>query len=280
MRRAHPEVRFIYTLAAGDRNKAVFVVDAEEDGSPDKNNLGDGFFLDNELHCVLTGREVDSLALLRRRVRGVVDEVGAVARPYGTIVAAVAVDIPALHGVEIPGHLARGPSRVVDAATARLTRAEIDSITDGLTGLYNHRYVHERLAEELVRASREDTELSLLFCDLDNFKEYNDRFGHSAGDRALRAVARIIERCVRSVDLICRYGGEEFVVVLPEIGGRGALEVAERIRAAVESAEGLSEGRALTVSIGVAMYPTDAGQQGRAHRPGRLEHVSGEARRP
>jgi diguanylate cyclase (GGDEF)-like protein len=236
----------------------VFVVDAEEDGSPDKNNLGDEFFLDHNLQCILTGRHVDSLVFFADEFGVWLTTAVPLCDRNGVIVAAVAVDVPALDGVEIPGNLVRGPSRVVDAATVRLTRAEIDSITDGLTGLYNHRYIHERLAEELARASREHTELSLLFCDLDNFKQFNDRFGHSAGDRALRTVAGIILGCVRSIDLVGRYGGEEFTVVLPEIDSRGTLEVAERIRAAVENTQALSEGGSLTVSIGVARYPTDA----------------------
>ena len=258
LRLENPPIRFIYTQAFGGRDKAVFVVDAEEDGSPDKNNLGDEFFLDHNLQCILTGRHVDSLVFFADEFGVWLTTAVPLCDRNGVIVAAVAVDVPALDGVEIPGHLVRGPSRVVDAATVRLTRAEIDSITDGLTGLYNHRYIHERLAEELARASREHTELSLLFCDLDNFKQFNDRFGHSAGDRALRTVAGIILGCVRSIDLVGRYGGEEFTVVLPEIDSRGTLEVAERIRAAVESTHELSEGGALTVSIGVARYPTDA----------------------
>jgi len=108
------------------------------------------------------------------------------------------------------------------------------------------------------RSTKEGTELSVLFLDVDYFKLYNQRHGHSAGDRALRSVARVIGSCVRRIDMVGRYGGEEFVVVLPECGAQVALEVAERIRRGVELAEEPVDGRRLTVSIGVATYPSDA----------------------
>lgn len=110
----------------------------------------------------------------------------------------------------------------------RLSRAEVDAITDGLTGLYNHRYLHERLAEELDRALREGLSASLLCCDLDFFKDYNERHGHAAGDDALRSTARILEKCRRRADLIARYGGEEFMVVLLEAADR-AKSMAKRL---------------------------------------------------
>lgn len=267
VRDAHPPVRFITTQAFSGRSKVVLVVDSEEDGSADKTHLGEEFFLDEELQCVLTGREPDLLALFADEFGVWLSKSEPLRDREGRIVAAVAVDIPALDGVEMAGHMPVGPSSVVDAASARFVRAEIDSITDGLTGLYNHRYLHERLGEEVARAAKEGTELSLLFLDLDHFKQYNDRHGHRAGDRALRTVARTLERCVRRIDLVGRYGGEEFVVVLPESGTQAALETAERIRRAVEEAEGPEGaqepqkpwgGPGLTVSIGVATFPADA----------------------
>ncbi len=224
VRDAHPPVRFITTQAFSGRNKVVLVVDGEEDDSPDKTHLGEEFFLDEELQCVLTGREPDLVALFADEFGVWLSKSEPLRDREGRIVAAVAVDVPALDGVEMVGHVPLGPSAVVDAASARFIRAEIDSITDGLTGLYNH---HRR--------------------------------GHSAGDRTLRAVARVMERSVRRVDLVGRYGGEEFVVVLPESGTPAALEVAERIRRAVEAAEEPVDGQALTVSVGVATFPADAG---------------------
>jgi len=117
---------------------------------------------------------------------------------------------------------------MLQTAAVRLSRAEIDAITDALTGLYNHRYLHERLSEELVRSRERGQPLSVLFCDLDHFKLYNDRNGHSAGDAALREVAHIIEQSVRSVDIAARYGGEG---VRPRAGRDGAPGRARRRRA-------------------------------------------------
>jgi diguanylate cyclase (GGDEF)-like protein len=146
---------------------------------------------------------------------------------------------------------------MLQSAAIRFSRAEVEAITDGLTGLYNHRYLHERLQEELVRARRRDSKLSLLFFDCDDFKTYNDSYGHKAGDAALARIARITETCSRRIDLAARYGGEEFVLALVDTGAAGAFTVAERIRGEVE-ASSVKGGRPLTVSIGVVTYPDDA----------------------
>jgi diguanylate cyclase (GGDEF)-like protein len=147
----------------------------------------------------------------------------------------------------------------VGSATARLGKARVDAVTDGLTGLYNQRYFKQRLAEESARAADLGTPLSLLFCDLDDFKGFNDRHGHAAGDRALRAVASTMLRSLRQVDMAARYGGEEFTVILIDTEPAGALDVAERIRggvAALTPDHGVAA--ALSVSIGVASFPAHA----------------------
>ena len=118
------------------------------------------------------------------------------------------------------------------------------------------RQLHERLTEELSRARHESHGVALLFCDLDFFKDFNDRLGHAAGDTALQATARIIESCTRRADLVARYGGEEFVVVLPGAAEAEAVEIAGRVRAAVAEHHHGSGG--LTISIGVATYPDAA----------------------
>ena len=146
---------------------------------------------------------------------------------------------------------------ILQSAAARLSRAEIDAITDALTGLYNHRYLHERLSEELHRGRESGHPLSVLFCDLDNFKQYNDANGHSAGDAVLREIAHLIEQSVRNVDVAGRYGGEEFVVLLVETDKDAALLVAERIRERIREAGFEAGGQPLTVSVGVATCPDD-----------------------
>ena len=108
------------------------------------------------------------------------------------------------------------------------------AITDGLTGLYNHRYFYDRLAQEVARAQRYELPLSLLMIDIDDFKHFNDRFGHRAGDALLRELGTVLESQTREqVDLVARYGGEEFAIILPSTGsGRGSAGA--RLRDAVQ----------------------------------------------
>jgi len=122
--------------------------------------------------------------------------------------------------------------------------------TDSLTGLCNRRALGERLAAEIVRARRYDSPLSALLMDVDQFKQYNDAFGHLAGDHVLQTVGAVLNAQARITDLAARYGGEEFVVVLPETDAFGALVVAERIRRAMEAHAWPL--RAVTISIGVS----------------------------
>lgn len=124
------------------------------------------------------------------------------------------------------------------------------SLTDSLTGIFNHRALHQKLDEEIARAVRYQTPLSLLFIDVDRFKLYNDTFGHPAGDRALQKIALLLQQHGRSSDMIARHGGEEFAVLLPQTDQKGALASAEGLRAAIESAAWPL--RPITVSIGVA----------------------------
>jgi diguanylate cyclase (GGDEF)-like protein len=104
------------------------------------------------------------------------------------------------------------------------------AITDGLTGLYNHRYFYDRLAQDVARAQRYDLPLSLLMIDIDDFKSYNDRHGHRAGDRLLRELGRVLKVQTRQqIDLVARYGGEEFAIILPSTGMAGATRAGERL---------------------------------------------------
>jgi diguanylate cyclase (GGDEF)-like protein len=136
------------------------------------------------------------------------------------------------------------------------------AITDELTGLYNYRYLQQRLDEEIERARRYHKDLSLLMIDADDFKLFNDTHGHPAGDVALADLAHVLQRSVREVDVVTRYGGEEFSVILPETDAAGAFVVAEKVREAVsryEFADADGERTAhFTVSLGLATYPAHA----------------------
>lgn len=133
--------------------------------------------------------------------------------------------------------------------------------TDGLTGLYNHRQFKKMLKEEMGRARRHQKPLALIMFDVDNFKQFNDTYGHPNGDKALLVVTEILEGSLRECDIVFRYGGEEFIAILPETIIDDAIIAAERARHAieVESPDRLSEfaGTGLTVSVGVACYPID-----------------------
>jgi two-component system cell cycle response regulator len=135
--------------------------------------------------------------------------------------------------------------------------------TDDLTRVYNHRVLVPRLTEEVSRAARHGTPLSLLMLDLDHFKHVNDRYGHVVGDEVLRGFVDRVRAEVRQHDLFIRRGGEEFLLIMPSTGGEEALTVAERIRARVASSPIETQKRGpvdLTVSIGVATWaePDDA----------------------
>jgi len=131
------------------------------------------------------------------------------------------------------------------------------AITDSLTEMFSRRYLLERLGEELARARKINYRFCFLMIDIDNFKDYNDRYGHLVGDAVLREVALEIKENVRQVDLVGRYGGEEFSVVLTETDLNQAKIVAERIRKAVGAREikVYDERLKVTISIGISIFP-------------------------
>jgi diguanylate cyclase (GGDEF)-like protein len=137
-----------------------------------------------------------------------------------------------------------------------------EASTDGLTGLYNYRYFINVLQQEFKRALRYTRPLALLMIDIDYFKHYNDTNGHLAGDNTLQTVAALIKECCRDVDIVVRYGGEEFAVLLPETSAQEAKDIAERIRKNIECYPfpngNLQPNGKLTISIGISGFPDDA----------------------
>lgn len=131
------------------------------------------------------------------------------------------------------------------------------AVTDELTALYNHRYFFQRLREEFKRASRHQTPLSCIMCDIDDFKLINDLYGHPQGDKVLQETARLIRQCSRETDIAARYGGEEFALILPHTTAEQAMLLAQRIRQAIKNFtfSGLKEGQVVTVSLGIATSP-------------------------
>jgi two-component system, cell cycle response regulator len=155
------------------------------------------------------------------------------------------------------GTILQGPAQALDNALL-LRRSEALSVTDDLTQLYNSRYLNQVLRREAKRASRSGRPLSLLFLDLDGFKGINDNHGHQAGSRALVEAAAVIRRCARETDVVARFGGDEFAIVLPDTGSEGAAAVGDRVRERLSvhpflESNGLK--LRLTASVGVATLP-------------------------
>ncbi|HKA24621.1 MAG TPA: sensor domain-containing diguanylate cyclase [Candidatus Eisenbacteria bacterium] len=153
--------------------------------------------------------------------------------------------------------LATATSLAMD--NARLSQSlQRVAITDDLTQVYNYRFLRTALRREMKRSSRSRTPFTLLMVDVDHLKEYNDKFGHLRGSRVLRELARVLARRVRGMDLVAKYGGDEFTVILPETGRSGGQLVAERIRASVAAHQfpRVNPGD-ITVSVGIALFPED-----------------------
>jgi diguanylate cyclase (GGDEF)-like protein len=133
---------------------------------------------------------------------------------------------------------------------------------DGLTGLWNHRVIVERLSQEMIRSLREGTPLSVILADIDHFKKVNDSFGHLAGDLVLKEVGNVFMQCLRPYDCVGRYGGEEFLMILPNCGIENALLRGEQLRAAVESARILDGETMLQVTISFGVVSIFRSQEG------------------
>ncbi len=201
---------------------------------------------------------------LRRRLRGEVDQVDYVFRAQRKDGAAINVE---LHGgvIDIDGKLVL-ISVAMDVTERTRAEREVQALQlqlreqsthDALTGLYNRRYLEENLGRELIRAKRDGHCVSIVMGDLDHFKAVNDRYGHLAGDAALRVFAELMKYNSRGSDIYCRYGGEEFLLVLPGMTERTAFERAEQLRQAIAEKPVKFGGIdiAITASFGVSAFP-------------------------
>ena len=128
--------------------------------------------------------------------------------------------------------------------------------TDTLTSLWNYGYFQYKLDEEIMKARSDNRKISVLMVDIDNFKKFNDTFGHQAGDEALKNIATNIRRSARKIDIACRYGGEEFSFILPDTSKEEATTIAERMRTTISHTTIMNY--TFTISIGVASFPEDA----------------------
>jgi len=261
VRDANPPTHFLTTQARLAR-RYVVVVDGEEN-ERERSPLGADIFPDEVLQVLpqaLAGEDPQVNALFADQFGVWVTGLAPIRDAHGETIAVVAADLPPFAGAESGGlRMASQDSlaSILQTAAVHSSQTDIDTISDGLTGLYNHRYLHDRLREELIRAGEAEAPLSLLFCDIDHFARFNEELGHRAGDNALRSVAHVLEQSIRNVDLAARFGGEEFVVALLETDARGAFEVAERIRERIRETWIAPSQDPLSISIGVVTFPGD-----------------------
>jgi diguanylate cyclase (GGDEF)-like protein len=162
----------------------------------------------------------------------------------------------------VSNYVSRRDMEQIDQQTQQLRESEARllelSVRDPLTGLFNRRYLEETLEREFNRAARKNLSLGVVMLDIDQFKRFNDAHGHAAGDAVLKAISEVLRGQVRGSDIACRYGGEEFMLIMPEAGLDAARERAERLRVAAKGLHAQFEGRrleAVTLSLGVAAFP-------------------------
>ena len=156
------------------------------------------------------------------------------------------------HDLELLDAIVPQIAVAIDRTTLKDMAGEFEqlSVTDALTGLLNRRYLEKRLSEEILRSKRHRFPMSIMLLDVDNFKAYNDTFGHPAGDTALKIVANVLKDILRGADVAARYGGEEFAILLPQTTSTEAAVIAERLRQRIERTE--FPKRRVTISIGIA----------------------------
>lgn len=256
-RLAHPEVQTMLTEAPVDELRCMIVVDGDDDGHDDGTTvpIGEVIFCEDIEFEAFAGRDNQANVVTVDRWGTWIAAATPIRADDGRVVGLVAASRSPGDGLPagvLGSAVSDTFSEIMHTAGARQTRAEIESMTDALTGLYNHRRFHELLRDTVEGARADDAEVAVLFCDIDHFKQLNDRHGHLVGDDVLRRVSRIMSASVRRGDVAARYGGDEFGVLLHGADIGKALEVAERIRERVAE---LGVGRgddSTTISIGVA----------------------------
>ena len=254
----NPGVSYVTTMARRGADY-VIVCDAEQDET-ERSPLGEVVVGDEEVAHVLAGEQPDICVVSADQFGVWISAMSPITLADGEIVAAVCVDCPACGSDAeggMPADVTQALTKLLEGAQERVNRVEEDAITDVLSGLYNHRYLHEGLAREIDRAQESGEDLSLVLCDVDHLERFNRQVGHPRGDEALRLISQLVESASRRTDLCARFGGDEFALVLSGVGGAEAFATAEGLRAAVEDAGIGLDGQTLTMSLGVATYPWD-----------------------
>ena len=185
-----------------------------------------------------------------------------------------------------PGQLLSTLGEVIKLSLSSLKLRDAlraQAIRDPLTGLFNRNYLDETLRRELSRSARRQTPLCVAMLDIDGFKTFNDTYSHHAGDVLLKALAEFFLNKLRASDIVCRYGGDEFVLVLPDTGLRQVAERLDRLRAEVKSMECKYEGKTLpaaSISIGVAQWPDHGSSPEDLIKAADYAPLLGQAQRP
>ncbi len=178
-------------------------------------------------------------------------------RSHGVLMVFPRNDAYTPEDVKILSYLANQAAVVLEH-TRLYRRLEIEATTDGLTGLYNYRYFMEALSREIKRAARFSESFAVVMVDVDNLKEYNDEHGHLAGSAALREMGQLMKEGAREIDVIAKYGGDEFSWILPNTDAEGALTFTRRMLQAVANRDFHHDShRRLTISAGIALFPLD-----------------------